>query len=102
MNDKQKRLLSAVLRIASSELEKGCPNVSGEELDTVIDTLNTLFSPSKEKPIGMYGLRQMFGVTRETIQRKIAEGIIPRGFQIAGEGHKSFWFKSDIKKAQAR
>lgn len=102
MNDKQQRLLSAVLRIARSEYEKGCPNVSGDELDTLIETLNTIFSPSKEKPIGMYGLRQMFGVTRETIQRKIAEGVIPKGFQIAGEGHKTFWFKSDIKKAQAK
>lgn len=102
MTDKRQRLFGAVLRIANSEFEKGCPNVRDDEADELIETLNSIFAPAKEKPIGMYGLRQMFGVTRETIQRKIADGIIPKGFQIAGEGHKTFWFKSDIKKAQVK
>lgn len=93
-------VLRSLLRIAEDELERGCPNLDDKDVDALIDSMSTIFG--KEKPMTAYKVCRKLGIVRSTLYEWIKKGKIPKGFQLEGDGNRSYWYLSDIKKAQAK
>ena len=86
-----KKLLLKVI----DDLDAGNSNITEEEGNEIIDTIQKL--SRRDEGISKYEACQYLNMSRATFDKKVAEGILPKGKHV--QGFKELrWFKGDLDK----
>lgn len=86
-------LIKSILQNIINDIDSGNSNASEEELNEIVDTLNRI--TRKDVTMTKYAAcKYLGGMSRATFDRKVSEGLIPKGKH--EQGGTLRWNKKDL------